>query len=139
MKILDRNSTVYLAGPMRGLPFFNFPAFREASAWLREQGMTVYDPAAKDIEDGWDPVAMRLTGNEDMDEYNFDLKAALTWDTEHVLKADALVVLHGFRDSKGAIAEVALAAAAGIPIWIYCACDQPPVLIPAEHVEVQLR
>lgn len=40
----------YLAGPMTNLPAFNFPAFHEAAAILRQQGYNVINPAELDNE-----------------------------------------------------------------------------------------
>lgn len=40
--------TIYVAGPMRGKPQFNFPLFDAVSAALREQGHTVISPAEQD-------------------------------------------------------------------------------------------
>lgn len=39
---------VYLAGPMRGLPQFNFPAFDAGAATLEALGHEVFNPADRD-------------------------------------------------------------------------------------------
>lgn len=41
---------IYLAGPMRGIPEFNFPAFHAMACRLRAEGNVVFNPAEKDIE-----------------------------------------------------------------------------------------
>ncbi|MGB3485339.1 MAG: DUF4406 domain-containing protein [Mycobacterium sp.] len=41
---------IYVAGPMRGIPEFNFPAFHAAAAKLRADGHHVFNPAERDIE-----------------------------------------------------------------------------------------
>jgi hypothetical protein len=45
----------YLAGPMTGIPAFNFPAFDLAAADLRAQGIDIVSPAELD-----DPETRRL-------------------------------------------------------------------------------
>lgn len=109
--------SVYIAGPMRGIPEFNFPAFMEAADTCRRAGLKVYNPAQEDIDlRGF--TAEGLTGNEDLSALGFDLTEALTHDLSIIAhKADAVVVLDGWEKSKGAQAEVALARALGKPVF----------------------
>lgn len=108
----------YIAGPMSGLPNFNFPAFNAAALHLRGQGHTVFNPAERDIErhGGTDISA----GNEKGDpalaasQHGFSLREALADDTAFICKeATAIAMLPGWENSKGARAEHALAVALG--------------------------
>lgn len=99
---------LYLAGPMRGIPEFNFPQFHSAAAWLRGQGYEVFNPAEHDAQDtearySVDPlgVAREVFGR----------------DTAWICaQADAVATLPGWHNSKGAKAEVALALALGLDV-----------------------
>lgn len=44
-KALAKPTKVYLAGPMTGLPEYNYPAFFQAAELLRERGLLVQNPA----------------------------------------------------------------------------------------------
>lgn len=103
--------SVYIAGPMRGIPEFNFPAFHAAAAKWRDKGFTVISPAEHDIDGGFDPVGM--TGDEDLSGVGFDLTAALLWDLQQVAAVDGIVLLRGWAKSSGTRAEIATAAALG--------------------------
>lgn len=111
---------IYLAGPMRGIPEFNFPAFNAAAAKLREQGHYVFNPAEKDNErHGTDISKGNMTGDEEIaaKQHGFSLREALHLDLTFIcLEADAIALLPGWRNSKGASAEHATANALGL--WI---------------------
>ncbi len=103
---------VYVAGPMRGVPKFNFPAFMATTEQLEALGHEVYNPAQRDIDTGFDPAG--LTGNENLNdgEHRFDLRDALGADLDWITsQADALCLLPGWAKSKGARAELATAVA----------------------------
>lgn len=109
---------VYVAGPMSGIPEFNFPAFFSASAMLREQGHVVFNPAERDIDrhGGTDISKGNASGCQDQaaKEHGFSLREALADDTEWICReADAIAMLPGWENSKGARAEHALAFALG--------------------------
>ena len=111
---------VYLAGPMRGLPLFNFPAFHEAAKKLREKGHTVFSPAERDNErHGVDISAGNMTGDESLaaKEHGFNLREALGIDLAWICsEAEAIALLPGWRKSKGAKAEYATAKALGLKV-----------------------
>lgn len=111
---------IYLAGPMRGIKEFNFPAFLSAAARLRQQGFAVFNPAERDCERHGKDISK---GNETGDiehaakEHGFNLRIALHEDTSFIcLEADAIALLPGWENSKGAIAERATAIALGLPV-----------------------
>jgi hypothetical protein len=79
---------IYLAGPMRGVPLFNFPAFDAAAAALRKLGHTVFNPAERDNEHhGTDISVGNLTGSEEEAKKNhgFSLREALAADMKFTL------------------------------------------------------
>lgn len=106
---------VYLAGPMRGLPEFNFPAFHAAAAILREKGYEVFSPAEKDIEKYGNGL-VNPTGSEDEAASNvgFSLRQALGMDLQWVCAhGDAIALLKGWERSSGALSEFFTARALG--------------------------
>ena len=113
-------SAVYIAGPMRGIPEFNFPAFRAAAAKLRAEGHEVFNPAERDVErHGTDISKGNTAGCEEQaaKEHGFDLRTALGEDLAWICaKAEAIALLPGWRNSKGATAEHAVAVALGLAV-----------------------
>ena len=109
---------VYLAGPMRGYPNFNFPAFKEATTKLREEGYEVFSPAEKDIEKYGEDLFRKTDGDQaKADSQGFNLREALAMDLEFICKeAEGIFMLPGWEKSKGATAEKAIAEALGL--WV---------------------
>jgi hypothetical protein len=103
---------IYLAGPMKGIPDYNYPAFAEAAQKLRDEGHEVFSPAEADIEK-W--------GSKEACHAHFDrdrlgaLRIALGQDLAYITgHATAIAVLPGWENSKGVAAELATAKALGI-------------------------
>jgi hypothetical protein len=112
---------IYVAGPMRGIPQFNFPAFNSAAKRLRASGHSVFNPAERDIaEHGDDFVKDNDTGSEEQatQDFGFDLREALGDDLAWICKhADAIYLLTGWEDSRGAKAEKAVAEALNLEVY----------------------
>ncbi len=110
---------LYLAGPMRGYPEFNFPAFHEAAAKLRAAGYFVFSPAENDIQKYGEGIQNTMTGDELEAETSvgFSLRKALLDDMTFICKhADGIALLPGWEQSKGATAERALSIALGLKV-----------------------
>lgn len=109
---------VYLAGPMSGIPHFNYPAFNAAAAHLRRAGHHVFNPAEHDTathgKDISNPDGCEETAKK---EHGFcrrkALKADLAWICDN---AEAIALLPGWEKSTGACAERALAVALKIQV-----------------------
>jgi hypothetical protein len=103
--------SIYIAGPMSGLPEFNFPAFFEAQSMLEAQGWKVWNPAAKDMEVSLDPNAYKV-GDEKLAMQNgFNFREAYGWDCDKVINGDGIYMLRGWEASPGARGEHAVAVA----------------------------
>jgi len=110
---------IYIAGPMRGYPYFNFAAFDDARDSLRLAGWQPVSPADIDREIGFDPFDRTWPWDyewECMDIADFDIDAAIRRDVDAVLSCDAIYMLRGWEGSTGARAERALAEWAGLDI-----------------------
>jgi hypothetical protein len=101
--------TIYLSGPMTGLPEFNYPRFREVAAKLRAAGHVVYNPA------------------DFAHHGEFPARQAFSEYTAFICnRADTIVLLEGWENSKGALAERALAENCKLDISLYS--DESPLL-----------
>ena len=112
---------IYLAGPMRGLPNLNFPAFDHAAFLLRAEGHEVFTPAERDRKIHGSQLEDNPTGDEDKaaEAVGFNLREALADDTGWVcLYATAIALLPGWEKSSGANAELAVAKALGLTVIV---------------------
>jgi hypothetical protein len=114
---------IYLAGPMRGIKDFNFPAFFRVAEELRSQGHEVFNPAERDINAFGEESLKSETGSEQ--EVVKKLGKSGLWlarncfleDTRYICaEADAIYLLPGWMYSRGAQAEKALCEAIGLEI-----------------------
>lgn len=105
---------VYIAGPMTGKPDWNFPAFFEAERQLSELGYEVINPAHNDGP----TVELALQSAGDPSRPNHTWAYYMKRDLPHVLAVDALCVLPGWQESRGAQLEVQVAEAIGLPLMI---------------------
>ena len=88
---------IYIAGPMTGIPDYNYPAFRAAEHHLRNLGHEPVSPAGE-LVDGW----------QWHDYMRRSLAAFLT--------CDAVAMLPGWLHSRGARLEFTLAGALGMEV-----------------------
>jgi len=111
----DRLATkyAYVAGPMTGIPGFNYPAFDAARDLLASEGWDVISPADLDrrnlqIDFG------AMAGTEDLSEYVTDFARQ---DIAALLIADAVFLLEGWENSRGAKNEARIAGMLGVPVY----------------------
>ncbi len=111
---------LYVSGPMRGFPHFNFPAFHSAADRLRAEGHEVFNPADPKNHRGNVDISVNNEAGDEAQavrDYGFDLRDSLaidlTWICRH---AEGIALLPGWRDSRGAMAEYATAVALGLEI-----------------------
>jgi hypothetical protein len=89
---------IYLAGPMSGLPLFNFPAFLVAAEKLRMQGHEVLSPAEACLAEGFNPSN---PGEITKGRYERWMLRAFGM----IAEADAVCFLPGWLASSGAVRE----------------------------------
>lgn len=109
----------YVAGPMRGYPAYNFPAFDAAAATGRSLGWEVFSPAEMDRAHGFDETKQSdgkdVFGPAEIREFiRRDVNVIV--ETLRAEDGDAVAVLPGWEKSTGARGEVALARWAKLAI-----------------------
>lgn len=99
---------IYIAGPMTGVPRFNRPKFEEAARILRAHGWTVESPVEIAAAFGSDNTIVTTPGMLDA-VIEAELMKALA-------KCDAIYLLPGWEDSRGAKRELWLALEKGLEV-----------------------
>lgn len=117
---------IYIAGPMRGKPYFNFNAFDKAKDRLTRLGYEVYSPADADRAAGFDPFTMpsdydwtKLPEGE-----GWDIKTIAKRCCDAVFECDGIYLLDGWQQSNGAQAELALAQWLHLPFTLDTSSDR---------------
>ncbi len=107
---------VYIAGPMKGIPLFNFPAFDAAEKRINADlpDTVAVSPAQIDRKHGFDPATLPA-------DYDWNVIPASAGTREEIMRRDidailachAIYMLPGWENSAGAKAELHLARWAG--------------------------
>jgi hypothetical protein len=112
---------LYIAGPMSNIPQYNIPAFTEAAATLRAQGMNIISPAEEDS----DTIKKEALASKDGKMVNGKIGGE-TWadilarDVKIVADlVDGVALLPNWQRSRGAKLEVIVALLTGKPIYEY--------------------
>lgn len=117
----EQSRRVYLAGPMSGYAAHNFPLFNSVAHKLRVMGYEVFNPAENVGGDTSLPRSFYM---------RIDIPA--------LLNCDEVVLLPGWRRSRGANLETWLALDLGMPIYEYKEIAQTVSLHPLTDVDVTL-
>jgi hypothetical protein len=104
---------------MSGYAEHNFPLFNRVARLLRGQGYEVFNPAENKDGDTRQPRSFYM---------RLDIPA--------LLESEAVVVLPGWEESRGASLEVWLALDLGMPIYQWEKLDGTAALTPIETLKV---
>lgn len=121
--------TLYIAGPMRGIRLYNFPAFDEARDRLRELGHRALSPADMDREIGMEPLSLPPDHDWTRAPEGFSLVDALSRDEEAIVNADGVLLLDGYERSTGARREALTAIYLGKRLFRFARTSETPRLV----------
>jgi basic membrane lipoprotein Med (substrate-binding protein (PBP1-ABC) superfamily) len=98
---------IYIAGPMRGLPFNNYPKFDRIAAELRQKGWDVVNPTE---------IGATVGTIEQLNNDKKLLDVVLYKEMSALAQCDAIYLLTGWERSAGAKTELLNALAADLEI-----------------------
>jgi len=109
MKRKRIKSRIYLAGPMRGLPELNHPAFNREAARLRRLGWDVVNPVE---------VGEKFGSAEKLAEDDALLERLMRHELALLAECDAVLLLEGWEMSAGARRELQVALDCGLDLFV---------------------
>lgn len=112
---------VYLAGPMSGIPQFNFPEFYRVTKLLRERHrLEVVSPAELDAKHGVDKEAM-ASPDGDASKLSTTWGDLLARDVKMIAdeNIDGIVFLPGWQKSRGARLEASVGLLCGAKFYYW--------------------
>ncbi len=113
---------------MTGLEDFNFPAFHSAATKLRALGMVIKTPAESESDKEGMPDLSKMPkecGGES-DKTLADVRHA---DYLQLLGCESIILLPGWRGSKGALSEYSVARLCGMSAYCYFEHDDSIELV----------
>lgn len=114
----SKRPKVYIAGPMRGLPDYNYPKFRRYAEAFEKAGWYVENPVEIGATFG---TAQQINDDPTL------LAEVLAEELRTLKKCDAIYLLEGWQNSEGAQKELAAAISSRLKIYL-----EPVVYIPSE-------
>jgi hypothetical protein len=108
---------LYIAGPMTGLPNYNFDAFNRTAIQLAADGHEVYNPASS------------FRGRQDLP-YDAYIRHAL----QLVTMSEGIVLLSGWMNSRGALTEVHAGLSCDLSFFIV-----DPLVAPLDLIEIEMN
>lgn len=111
---------LYLAGPMSGIAEYNRPLFNEVAEWLRNRGHEVFNPGENKDGGVKRPRSFYM---------RIDIPA--------LMASDAIVLLPGWHESRGANLEVWIALDLDLPTYSYADSPGGPCLQQLAGLEVE--
>jgi hypothetical protein len=113
LNTLDKNSIIYISGPVTGIPDLNRPVFEEAASMLLAAGYPLFNPSH--IE----PPKTELKGDDLWRYYMHHCITALP-------SCGAILMLPNWQNSKGAVWEHRIAEMLGLTILYSPVPDHNP-------------